>query len=259
MLSSLGNQHDAVTAVRSDAHARLPPSHRHVGGRQPSVSGWSPRKIDGSEASHTQSSPDAVTGPLNHGSSTHVGGRQDSISGWSRKMVPESGVAHTHDAVTQLSGDTHVRVGGVDQSGRQESVSGWSRKFIDHGESGHLGHQDPLRRVFPTTASMAANNESTGALSAQGRRHFDDEARGETTVISADRRQRRHVGEPTSPPPRRIVHANTSPVCDSPQEVVRNVGQSQAALGAMPERGYPSSHSEMAQLARGQAFSFSPH
>ena len=130
MLSSLGNQHDAVTAVRSDAHARLPPSHRHVGGRQPSVSGWSPRKIDGSEASHTQSSPDAVTGPLNHGSSTHVGGRQDSISGWSRKMVPESGVAHTHDAVqpcdvclmvcvseccqvTQLSGDTHVRVGGV--------------------------------------------------------------------------------------------------------------------------------------------------
>lgn len=235
-----GDQGDAVTAVRSDVHARLPPGHRHVGGRQASVSGWSPRKIDGSEASHTQSSPDAVTGPLNHGSSEHVGGRQDSISGWSRKMVPES-----------------VQ---VDQSGRQESVCGWSRKHIEHGESGHSEHQEPWRRLAPTTASMASNNESSGASSPQGRRHFKDEARGGGAGDhNGDRIQRRHLREPTSPLPRQIVHSSVSPVCESPKEVVRSVGQSHTTLGAMPECEYPSSHSEMAQLGRGQAFSFAPH
>jgi len=93
---------DAVTGpLKSGDHARMSANQRDVGGAQPSVSGWSPRKL--AEVQHTvaatrhQEAKDAVTGYPNafamaaHLSpeERHVGGRQESVSGWSPKKFLE--------------------------------------------------------------------------------------------------------------------------------------------------------------------------
>jgi len=90
------HQHDAITSYSSGMHTNLPPSQRHVGGRQANVSGWSPRKIHeehGHERRHVQGPRDAVTGGPGctgmssamhahlHPERRHCGGRQESVSG----------------------------------------------------------------------------------------------------------------------------------------------------------------------------------
>jgi len=196
-----------------------------------------------------------------------VGGRQANVSGWSRSQQASEGkrhFAHEHDAVTALGHDVHCRIDGLDIGGRQSSVSGWSRKHIPHGVSSDMEHK-PIRKIFPTNESMAANNESSEGKQGEERRHYQDEARSCSGTYSERNNlgymhQRRHVPEPATaasyrhekslyqePPVPRHPAASTSPPKHSP-------GQHEKCLGAMPESGYAATQADLAALAKGEVF-----
>ena len=111
-LTDQGAPGDAVVsggaAMGSSMHAHLTPEQRHTGGRQVSVSGWSPKSIN--EPGSDLRSP-----------------------------------KRENDVVTQIPAEMHARLGGVYAMGKgtsQDSISGWSRKYIEHGRSPEAKDRD---------------------------------------------------------------------------------------------------------------------